>query len=300
MYRHKLFELFSMEEQDTHDELWNSCLFKVPRFFASKGKFGSTPSFSIKSSDSELSGEITYHGYATQNGAKTAFQYPGIREENVEDALINLASKRCYNDNGFISVYFSIYELRNELISVQKTPSVPELRSALNVLFETSLSFSGTFQGQRYENCIYKPFTHLSLRDSTKDSRDVKSSIKFSKFTSTRILSGETERLDYSKVTKMGSLARHIYKFIVRFQNEITNQSTLLSSTKLINASPLRLSERNPDNNRRIREALEQLYEHDIIESWSYDYSRGSDKISLRIVNDYFIREPQVMQSSPE
>jgi hypothetical protein len=294
MHKHKIFELFSMEEHETHDELWSSCLFKTPRFFASKGKFERTPNFSIKSSDSELTGEITYHGYALQKDSNTVFRYPGIMEENVEDALIHLASKRCYSDNGFISVYFSLYELKNELNSINKSYSIPEIRLALNVLFETSIQFNGTFQGQLYESCTYKALAHLSIRDSTSETRDVKSSIKFSKFTSARILSGETERLDYSKLTKMGTLAKHIYKFLVRFQKEITNQKILLSPTNLINSSPIKLAERNSNNTRAIKDALEQLNQHKIIEEWRYDYSRAGDQISLIFINDYFIRGSQV------
>ncbi|WP_207262399.1 hypothetical protein [Pseudomonas sp. GW101-3H06] len=293
MHKHRIFELFSMEEHETHDELWSNCLFKVPRFFASKGKLESTPDFSIKTSDSELTGEITYHGYGTQKNSKTIFRYPGIMEENVEDALIQLASKHCYNDNGFISVYFSLYELKNELSSTKKTYSIREIRLALNVLFETSVQFRGTFQGQRYENTTYKAFAHLSIRDSTSESREIKSSVKFSKFTSARILSGETERLNYQKATTMGALAKHIYKFLVRFHKEITNQKLVLSATNLINSSPIKLSERKPENTRIIKDALTQLHDHQIIETWSYDYSQNSDQISLRIINDSFIRESQ-------
>lgn len=298
MQLHHLFSLFSMDDENTHDEIWEACLFKIPRFHASREDLESTPEFSLNYEDDVMSAKLSYRGYSTEKNSRAIFRYPGIMEENVEDALISLAHKRCYSESGSISIDFSLYELRNELIAVKKTYSVRELRLSLRTLFETKIYLTGNFRGQWYEDLSYSAFDHLSIRDASIDS-DPRSSLRFSKFTSARIISGEFSRNHFQRAMKMNTLSRHIYKFLLRYRTELINQKIALSASSLIISSPVIISERNPENTRRIRDALEDLYHHKVISEWSFD-ARMSNQIDIVIINDDFLDKNQDQDNSPE
>ncbi len=299
MQLHHLFSLFSMDDEETHDELWRACLFKIPRFHASREGLESTSEFSFNYADDEISAKLSYRGYATEKDLRKIFRYPGIMEENVEDALIHLAYNRCYSDNGSISVDFSLYELRNELIAVKKTYSARELRLALRTLFESEIHLSGRFRGQWYEKLSYRAFDHLSIRDTSTD-KDTRSSVTFSKFTSARIIAGEFKRAHFQRAMKMSTLAKHIYKFLLRYRMEIINQKIVLSANALIRSSPITISQRNPDNTRKIRDALEDLYHHKVISEWHFADARANDQIEVLIINYDYLSNHQDQDSIPE
>lgn len=280
---HEIFSLFSMDEKHSNERMLRDCLYKIPRFHRSREDLSSLPSFKVHSISQSFVGYAEYFGYRNRalNDDTPMFRYPGTVEEIVEDALIKLACANGYIDNGVVSVEFSLYELRQELKSMTKTYSIGELRTILETLHESEIIINGIYKYQKYENIRYRALEHLTLKNSSIETLKTKSSARFSRFTSTRILNGEFDDEAYNTSMRLSILSRHIYKLILRNRSSITYGIFKASSSELLHTSPVKKST-NSEMNRSLKKSFEELCAFGIITNWRLvkaEFAKGGEEV---------------------
>lgn len=165
--------------------------------------------------------------------------YPSDREENVESALISLASQgklfklknnKQTNSSSNYAVHFTIIELINELKSVNKSLSNPEVKKALNILKGSELMFkyqtidSEGNVHERESKMNYLSSIHFS---STRGRGDVKCIAVFNEFMTKQIESLEYRGYYFNRSMQFRRalsrwLSKRLYQ-IFRYANQGSN-----------------------------------------------------------------------------
>lgn len=210
--------------------------------------------------------------------------FPGAREEFVEEALRKFSTQGNSKFNeAECSVQFSLYELQKELQSQKHTYTYAELREALNILSESSLTIqTRTADGEVIDiKSTYLPF--LAIRSKNKkssayidpaESDDPESAVQCKAVLHpliSRSISNGDYRL-YQYATSMGltnGIARVLFRMLsFKWRNASPSHPFTFSLIEFLSNTARGLSDRMPEDYRQMNIALDQLVKEKAIERY--------------------------------
>lgn len=209
------------------------------------------------------------------------FVYPGEREEIVEDALRKIAvngntSMIEVDQQKNAGIVFSFYQLRNELQTQGHSYSLDEIKEAIQILANANLAC----QTADKETSISAPFFPVFGYTKVK-SGDMKCYVQFNPLVTRSILNQTFRQIDYQKSMSIRSpLARHIYKRMVQYWKQASKEHPYTPSmVSFLEQSSRGLSKQQKNNIAAMRNAMDVLKRHDVIESWQEKIIRQGNKI---------------------
>lgn len=211
--------------------------------------------------------------------------YPGVREECVEEAIRKFSTQPGRFNESECSVRFSLYELRRELKSVGHTYTYDELRQALDILAQSSLTIqTRTADGESIDVISnYLPF--LALRSRNKSSKhyvEVKDMAEEDKSNATQCVAvlhplisraierGDFRLYDYSTSMRLtNSLAKIMNRELsMRWRNASPSHPYRFHLVEFLTRTARGLSNRMPEDFRAVNTALQQLVDQGVLSSF--------------------------------
>jgi hypothetical protein len=244
--------------------------------------------------------KITPARMEDKNGVEIDF-YPSQREELVEDALRKLA---CDGSGVFLDdqlgVVFTLYQLQKELTRMGHGYNIAEIKDALYICAKTNMEVK-TDDGQNVVLSSLFETLGLQTREEWKEhGKKSKAFVRFNILVTSSIKSRTFRQLNYEKcMSYKRSLARWFHKRIshIYIQADPWNNYGIRLST-IIQDSGIEPYSRIQDNIRRVKEALEEMKEQDILSKYECEYiysEKRKNKIEdakfLLFPHPYFISE---------
>lgn len=205
----------------------------IPRFV--RGQNPPTPIHQLPSTfSSQISNAYSINGYSLLCTVKAAtikrkvkgvetefFAFPGDREEIIERALFALASNKGMtkrtlpNSAPRYGVEFSLYEIREELIKINKTRSYDTIREALIVMRDSRCIISAMDDNGKTVHLTHNIFSGAALEQSgTGRSRD-RCFVSFSDYVVEQIRGLNYRQYRFDQVeSHKATLARFIHTYL--------------------------------------------------------------------------------------
>lgn len=197
--------------------------------------------------------------------------YPGQREELVEDALRKLA----VNGNGVYvqgkaGVNFTLYELKKELERVGHTFDLNEIKEALLVCRGAVLECLSADGKALINSNLFGLLGLTTRKDVEEKGRDAKCYVQFNPLVNESILNLTFRQYNYKIGMDIRSpLSRFIYKRMAQYWIQASERHPYTPNlTTFLAQSPRGLSEKMGENLRAMRNALDVLIKHDVIERY--------------------------------
>lgn len=225
-----------------------------------------------------------------QSGDGNIYQYyPGPREEIIEEAIIKIA----VNGNGrFVkdraTVFFSLYELRNELKNTGHTYSIREINEALTICKRTTLIVKRISDDKiKFETSIFDLIGTRSKKDWNKNGKQSESFVILNLFVSQAITDGEYRQFDYNKHMQLRNpLSRWLHKRLIHYFKFASNNKIYnIRASTIIKESPMPEYKRFRDSINYINKAWKHLEDADIVSPTT----KKTDKDGRKIVDVIYI-----------
>lgn len=208
--------------------------------------------------------------------------YPSAREELVEDALRKLA----VNGNGLFidgnaGVLFTLYELQAELKKRGHTLSLSEIKEAIEVCRYSSLDCTSE-DGESYISSSFFPMIGLTTRSDYKNKKGIaKCYVQFNPLVTESILNLTFRQYNYQIGMEIKSpLARYIYKRMSHYWLQASKKDPYTPSlVSYLRQSPRGLSKRMSENSRAMRNSLDILISHNVIDSYEESLIKEGRKL---------------------
>ncbi|WP_122378028.1 plasmid replication protein [Pseudomonas cannabina] len=221
----------------------------------------------------------------TKDG-KSSLIYPGPREEFVEDALRKLAvngNSTMVKENA--GVVFTLYQLRNELKSMNHTYSIEEIKEAIQVCGGAKIEcYTDTGGDKSSMGSSFFPLVALTTRGEdvvTTKGKNTKCLVVFHPMVTRSILELSFRKYNYSLGMRINnSLARFIYKRMSHYWIQASDDQPYTPSlVSFLKQSPRGLTERMPDNVRAMKTALDDLIKHEVVSHYDAEQLLQGRKI---------------------
>jgi hypothetical protein len=202
-----------------------------------------------------------------KNGMEKYF-YPSKREELVEDALRKLV---CEGKGRFLDdsagVFFSLYELQEELKSNGHTYSITQIKDALMVCAQSSLVVTNEEGTELMVSTIF-PTLSLQTKDDWKGNGEkTESFVRFNPLVTKSIMEMQFRQFNYQKSMQYKSvIARQLHKRMSHhyIQASIAN-SYNINLTTIIRDFGLTAYDKISNNLREVEKALSELADNHVI-----------------------------------
>jgi len=222
-----------------------------------------------------------------QSDGKEIYFYPALREELVEDALRKLV---CEGKGKFFDesagVFFSLYELQEELKSNGHTASITQLKEALMVCAQTVLIVTNEEGTELMVSTIFPTLALQTKEDWEGDEEKVESFVRFNPLVTKSIMEMQFRQFNYEKNMKCkGVFARQLHKRMSHhyIQASIANPYSI-NLTTMIRDFGLKAYEKISNNIREAEKGLERLIESDVV--LSYESKRTYDVKTKNKITD--------------
>lgn len=209
--------------------------------------------------------------------------FPGIREQNVEEALRKLA---CDQNNAVwldeeAGVQFTLYQLQKELESTGHAIHIDNLKEALMILNHTMMEVSTKGGKQAIMSSPLFPLVILTSRENYLNDTDSKCYVKFHPLVTTSIKKLSYRQYDYLIWMKLKTiLGRYLHK---RLSEKYTYASPMkpfnIKLTTAITGSGTAASESHSQNDRKMDRAIEELIESNVISFVNKDVRKEKNRI---------------------
>lgn len=206
----------------------------------------------------------------TANGKEKYF-YPSKREELVEDALRKLV---CEGKGTFLDdsagVFFSLYELMEELKNNGHTYSLRQVKDALMICAQTSLIVTNEEGTELMVSNIF-PTLHLQTKEDWKGKGEkTQSFVRFNPLVTKGIMEMQFRQFNYQHSMKFKAvIARQLYKRMSHhyIQASIANPYHI-NLTTIIRDFGLTKYEKISNNLRDVEKGIEELVASNVILSY--------------------------------
>jgi len=221
----------------------------------------------------------------------TVLIYPGPREELLEDALRKLA----VSGNGAIiegraGVTFTLYQLQQELASTGHSYNLNEIKEAIQVCRGATLECQ-QIDGESYISSSFFPMVGLTTRgDFLKKGGNARCYVQFSPMVDSSIQSLTFRQFNYRLSMGIKSpLARFLFKRMSHYYVQASEKNPYTPSlVSFLSQSPRVPSPRMPENIRAMKNALDILVEHEVIER----YEANPAKKGRKTLDVYYVIYP--------
>lgn len=199
------------------------------------------------------------------------FKFPGEREEHIEDALRKIAVTGSIRKvNGEAGVIFTLYSLQQELKSHKHSYSLTEIKEGIDVLNKSMLEVSSQ-SGEDLWRSPYFPKVGITTRSEfIRRGGDAKCYVQFYPLVNQSIIDNTYRRFNYAISTKIKSpLARYIYKRMSHYWKQASQGNPYTPKlVSFLTQSPRGLGKIMRNNSRAMRDALNALIEHRVVDRY--------------------------------
>lgn len=199
-------------------------------------------------------------------------QYPGQREELVEDALRKLA---CEGNGLFLDdsagVSFTLYQLQKELGETGHTYSYDELKEALMVCNGTRLKITTADGKAVFSAAMFETVGMRTFEEWKEKGKQTRCFVRFNSLVTKSIKDRTYRLLNYDKAMRYKSrIARLLHKRLSHLFTYASpsKQSYNIKLSTLIRDFGLKAYSRLRDNLREVKKALDEMKKKDVI----YEY----------------------------
>jgi len=192
----------------------------------------------------------------TETG-ETRYEYPGRREQIIEEVLRKLAIEGAgkFLDQS-AAVTFSLYEVQQELEKHNHSMSYPQIREALEILAFTRLELMNA--EDKRDKIVFSPIENLGISGSGGETQTF---AIFSPLVTKSIINGSFRLYNYKQVMRYRSvISRLLHKRLAHHftQASIAHQYTITAST-IVRDFGLIPQKRIRTNLNKIKAALEEM-----------------------------------------
>ncbi len=204
------------------------------------------------------------------------------REETVYRVLRKMASdpdiKRVSGEKS-VSIICSLYEIRRRLAAIARGLTIEEIREALEVLDKTALEITDRTARKRLYAGGYISLKFVGDADDPEGQRTL-CEITFNDLAARAIINGYFDRIHYAQLMSLKtSLAQWLYEHLTRnFRQAASGIGYDIQLSRIIRESPMRPYAELRKAVEKIREALADLQEHEVLAAFpqwneSIDYA---------------------------
>lgn len=226
---------------------------------------------------------ITPARIRTKDGNEREY-FPGLREQNVEEALRKLA---CDQNNAVwldeeAGVQFSLYQLQKELENTGHSIHIDSLKEALMILNHTIMEVSTKDGKQAMMSAPLFPLVALINRDQYLEDTDSKCLVKFHPLVTASIKKIDYRQFDYERWMKYKTiLARYLDKRLsMHFSNAAINKTYNIKLSTVIQGSGIAASQSHSQNDRKMDRAIEELINSNVVCDVKKDIRREGKRIT--------------------
>ncbi len=231
-----------------------------------------------------------------QSDGREIYFYPAKREELVEDALRKLV---CEGKGKFFDesagVFFSLYELQEELQSNGHTASITQIKEALMVCAQSVLIVTNEEGTELMVSTIFPTLALQTKEDWEGDEEKVESFVRFNPLVTKSIMEMQFRQFNYQKSMQYkGVFARQLHKRMSHhyIQASIANPYNI-NLTTIIRDFGLTAYDKISNNIREAEKGLAELIASNVV--LSYESKRTYDiktKNKITDVNYNIIPHP--------
>lgn len=252
-------------------------------------------------------------------------KFPGLREMYVEEALTKLAALNFRNSlealevelsdtnkQYLVSVKFTLYQLQKELKRVGHTYSINEIKEALTILNETTMSIKAVTRHPEYpdKEVFFEHrgpiISQLQLvgENSSLESGETLSRVVFHQLKTIGVMNVAFRKYNYEKSMRLSSyLPKYIYnRLITNWRQASVANEYSFRLNNFIEQSCREPSKTIHSDIRAMRNALNELIGKEVIESYSEEFIRENRKaVDVRfslIPHSSFVRDTKIANST--
>ncbi len=220
-----LFSMLDGTNSDSSAEYSNSIgsIDIIPRFW--RGNAAAFSKSELGSRDLIYNNSYTFEGKefrcqitpaVIKRGDEEFFAYPGSKEELIEKVLFVLVarnglSKKNIGNTPRYGVFFSLYQIREELKRIKKTRSYDSIRESLQILKDSRVKIISPESDGKTYTLTHDIFSDAVLESSGAGRNRDRYWIGFSDFVITEIMRLKYKQVVYSRITSYnGCLSRFL------------------------------------------------------------------------------------------
>jgi hypothetical protein len=240
---------------------------------------------------------ITLNPARIKRNGKTTEQYPGEREQLVEEVIRRIAVMRnrldyISKEESGVGVTFSIYEVRKELARTGHAFSHNEVLEALLILHQSSVEIKrieSTNTGETTER-IVSGSAFPQLRLANRGSEETATTVQFNWLVSEALKHLDFRQIDYDVVMSMrGPIERWLYKRLTHdtLYHGFDAAEHTITASEIIEGCGLTMRSRPRDTLRRVTAAVQALQELGVVKAFEIHevrVGRRKEDIEYRMV----------------